>query len=243
METRPDGTEIQTDTAGNRLETFPDGRRTQTDVEGNRVEEFPDGMRIKTFANAYRYWGPLRDDLAAVDETPGQLAPGGRLRVTGAVHSDPEDLMAAVFRLPDGSVFEIPAERVDGRFSCVFPESVFTTPGHYRIQVRAQRTGGSVVMADRALVVGNPPPLEKMVLAVMPFRGADDARDRFEKMVHARYAAASDCRNWIPTPGWSKSPARKYGTSWPAALSRPIPPTQARRVSPVARPLKRFLRS
>ncbi len=184
LETRPDGTEIQTDTAGNRLETFPDGRRTQTDVEGNRVEEFPDGMRIKTFANAYRYWGPLRDDLAAVDETPGQLAPGGRLRVSGAVHSDPEDLMAAVFRLPDGSVFEIPAERVNGRFSCVFPESVFTAPGHYRLQVRAQRTGGSVVMADRALVVGNPPPLEKMVLAVMPFRGADDARDRFKKMVH-----------------------------------------------------------
>lgn len=184
LETRPDGTEIQTDTGGNRLETFPDGRRTQTDAEGNRVEEFPDGTQIKTFADAYRYWGPLTDDLVAVDETPGQLAPGSRLRVSGAVHSDTQDLIAAVFRLPDGSVFEVPAEQEKGRFACVFPESVFTTPGHYRLQVRAQRTGGSVVTADRALVVGNPPPLEKMVLAVMPFRGADDARERFEKMVH-----------------------------------------------------------
>ncbi len=184
LETRPDGRETQTDTAGNRLETFPDGRRTQTDAEGNRVEEFPDGTRIKTFANAYRYWGPLRDDLVAVDEAPQQLAPGGHLHVSGVVHSEPEDLMAAVFRLPDGNVFEIPAEREQGRFSFVFPESVFTTPGNYRLQVRALLAGESVVVADRALVVGDPPPLGKMILTVPPFRGADDARDRIEKMVH-----------------------------------------------------------
>lgn len=185
LEAFPDGREIQTDAGGNRLETFPDGRRLQSDAKGNQVEEFPDGTRIKTFVNAYRYWGPLRNDLADVDETPGRLSPGGRLRVSGALISDLDDLLAAVFRLPDGNVFESPVEREEGRFSCVFPESVLTKSGHYRIQVVAQLAEGAVVVADQPLVIGHPPPLGKFVLAVMPFRGAEDARSRLSRMIDA----------------------------------------------------------
>ena len=185
LEVFPDGREVQTDAHGNRLETFPDGRRFQRDAEGNHVEEFPDGTRIKTFVNAYRYWGTIREDLAEVAETPGRLTPGGRLRVSGALISDLDDLLAAVFRLPDGNVFESPVEREKGRFSCVFPESVLTKSGHYRVQVLAQTAEGAVVVADRPLVVGNPTPLEKMVLAIMPYRGADDARNRLSDMIHA----------------------------------------------------------
>ena len=185
LETFPDGREVQTDALGNRLETFPDGRRSQSDAEGNHVEIFPDGTQIKTFANAYRYWGPIEDDLVDIDDTPGRLAPGGRLRVAGAVRSGLEGLQAAVFRLPDGNVFEIPVVREKVRFHCVFPESVFSVSGHYRVQVRAKLAHGSVVVGDRPLVVGDPPPLGKMVLTVMPFRDVDDARDRLSKMVHA----------------------------------------------------------
>ncbi len=185
LEALPDGREIQTDSQGNRLETFPDGRRTQSDANGNHVEEFPDGTRIKTFVNAYRYWGALESGLAEVEATPERLQTGGRLQVAGAVRSDLKRVLAAVFRLPDGNVIEISAARERERFRCVFPESVFAAPGHYRVQVRGQLTRGSVVIEDRPLVVGDPPPLGKMVLAVMPFRGADDARDRLSTMVHA----------------------------------------------------------
>ncbi len=185
LEVFPDGREVQTDAQGNRLETFPDGRRSQSDAEGSLVEEFPDGTQIKTYVNAYRYWGPITDDLVEVDDTPERLPPGGRLRMAGAVRSDLEGLLAAVFRLPDGNVFEIPIERENERFHCAFPESVFATSGHYRVQVRAQLTHGSVVVEDRPLVVGDPPPLGKMVLTVLPFRGADDARDRLLQMIHA----------------------------------------------------------
>ena len=185
LETFPDGRELQTDAQGNRLETFPDGRRSQSDAEGNQVEAFPDGTQIKTFVNAYRYWGSIKADLAEIDETPGRLEPEDRLTVAGAVHSDVEDLRVAVFRLPDGDVFEIPVEREKERFHGVFPESVFAASGHYRLQFRAQLTLGSVVVEDRPLVVGDPPPLGKMVLAVIPFRDADDARDRLAQMIHA----------------------------------------------------------
>ena len=185
LEVFPDGREVQTDVGGNRLETFPDGRRHQSDAAGNQVEEFPDGTRIKTFVDAYRYWGTIRDDLADVDETPERLPPGGRLRVAGAIGSGLDGMAAAVFRLPDGNVFDLPVEPEEGRFSCVFPESVLTTSGHYRVQILGQLTRESVVVADRPLVVGNPPPLGKMVLAVAPFRGADDARSRFSRLIQA----------------------------------------------------------
>lgn len=184
LETFPDGREVQTDDQGNRLETFPDGRRSQSDAEGNHVEEFPDGTQVKTFVNAYRYWGPLESNLVEVDDTPERLPPGVRLQVAGAVRSDLEGMLAAVFRLPDGNVFEIPVEREKKRFHCVFPDSVFAASGHYRVQVRAQLTRGSVVAEDRPLVVGDPRPLGKMVLTVMPFRGADDARNRLSQMIH-----------------------------------------------------------
>ena len=185
LEVFPNGREVQTDARGNRLETFPDGRRFQSDPEGNHVEEFPDGTRIKTFVNAYGYWGRLRDDLADVDETPGRLPPGGRLRVAGAISPDLDDLMAAVFRLPDGNVLDLPVKRKDGRFSCVFPESVLAASGNYRVQVLAQLAEGSAVVADRSLVIGNPPPLGKLVLAVMPYRGPEDARSRLSRMIQA----------------------------------------------------------
>lgn len=185
LEVFPDGREVQTDAHGNRLETFPDGRRLQSDAEGNHVEEFPDGTRIKTFVNAYRYWGIMGEDLAEVDETPDRLSSGGRLRVAGALSSDVDGLLAAIFRLPDGNVFELTVEPEEDRFSCVFPESVLTASGHYRVQVLAQLPRGSVVVADRPLVVGNPSPLAKMVLAILPFRGADDARSRFTGMIRA----------------------------------------------------------
>ncbi len=185
LEVFPDGREVQTDAHGNRLETFPDGRRFQRDAEGNHVEEFPDGTRIKTYVNAYRYWGTIREDLADVDETPGRLPPGDRLRVAGALTSDVDGLLAAIFRLPDGNVSELTVEPEEGRFSCVFPESVLTASGHYRFQVLAQLPRESVVVADRSLVVGNPSPLEKMVLAILPFRGADDARSRLSGLIHA----------------------------------------------------------
>jgi hypothetical protein len=179
-----DGTVLEEFADGVRLETFPDGRRSQSDAEGNHVEEFPDGTQVKTFVNAYRYWGPLESNLVEVDDTPERLPPGVRLQVAGAVRSDLEGMLAAVFRLPDGNVFEIPVEREKKRFHCVFPDSVFAASGHYRVQVRAQLTRGSVVAEDRPLVVGDPRPLGKMVLTVMPFRGADDARNRLSQMIH-----------------------------------------------------------
>ncbi len=185
LEVFPDGRKVQIDAHGNRLETFPDGRRFQSDAEGNHIEEFPDGTRIKTFVNAYRYWGQLRDDLAEVDEFPDRLPPGSRLRVAGAISPDLDDLQAAVFRLPDGNVSDFPVERQDGRFSFVFPESVLATSGNYRVQVLAQLTEGFTVLADRPVVVGNPSPPGNLVLAVMPYRGADEARSRLSGMIHA----------------------------------------------------------
>ncbi|MDE2999064.1 MAG: hypothetical protein OXU79_08305 [Gemmatimonadota bacterium] len=185
LEAFPDGRKVQTDVRGNRLETFPDGRRLQSDSEGNQVEAFPDGTRIRTFVNGYRYWGTVRDGLAEVDETPEGLPPGSRLRVAGALSSDVDELLAAIFRLPDGNVFELPVVPEEGRFSCVFPDSVLTASGHYRVQVLAKLPGESVVVADRPLIIGNPSALEKMVLAIVPFRGADDARSRLSRMINA----------------------------------------------------------
>ena len=184
LEVFPDGREVQVDGKGNRLEVFPDGRKVQVDVSGNQVETMPDGMQIKTFVDPYRYWGRVEAGLVELEQVPEQIAPGEAVQVAGTVTEDVQALRMALFQVPSGRVLVAPAKVVDGRFTSTFADSMAPSEaGFYRLQIQAELTDRVVMAVDQNVQVGEPEPLGKMTLTVMPFGSEEEAGRRLARMI------------------------------------------------------------
>jgi hypothetical protein len=184
LEIFPDGREIQTDPNGARLERFPDGRTVQADPAGNSVETMPDGMMIKTFVDAYRYWGKVQEGLVEVDEVTENLTPGDSIVVKGSAPDSVENLMVAVFRLPDGVPIHAKIRRDEESFVATITDSLLNEEGYYRLQIQASLPTRAVVAVDREVKVGDPPLLGEMIMDVQPFRSSDDAEVRVYDLVN-----------------------------------------------------------
>lgn len=182
IEEFPDGRIVQTDTSGVRLEFLTPDRYVVTDGEGNRIEVRPDSTATKQFVEPYRYRGSIRRDLIGLDRVPERISPGMEASIQGTVGDVVKSLSMAVFALPDGDVLDMSTKHQEGRFSGFLQ---IRQPGNYRLQIQGKlENGDPVMLEDRMLKVGNPPPLVKPAIEVALYPGDEAAGRRLMEFVN-----------------------------------------------------------
>ncbi|MCZ6635472.1 MAG: hypothetical protein O7G87_18890 [bacterium] len=181
MEYHSDGRWVVWGKGDRSLEVFPDGRRVHTRAGGDRFESFPDGRHRWVSADPYRYRGEIFETLVRVDNIPEAAAPGARITLTGTVSDSVRRIYFAAFRVPDGHVVWETAFPRKGRFQGRIRVG---RPGPYQVQVMAEVGEADVrTVMDRRVTVGNPEPMDTVVVEIPPYPGSDLAAERLLALI------------------------------------------------------------
>lgn len=195
----PDGRREVIDSTGVREMHYPDGRVVAQMLDGRRVvrhphrwemarlpggteiETFPDGRRRWVSADPYRYGGSIRESLARIDSIPAFVAPRDRVILAGTVSDSVRRLDVAAFRVPDGHVIWETVSLKDGRFN---GRIRMGDTGLYQVQVMADLGNTNVrTVMDRRVVVGNPEPIDTVVVESPPYPGRTRGAERLVALI------------------------------------------------------------